>query len=101
MRNLIFCLILFFPFSARAEAPANLSAESIVFHEQSGDIEASGNVIVVKDHLTLYTNKLIYDASKDSIIMPGKLRLYDSIRKEETYGSFGAVSYTHLRAHET
>ena len=63
-----------------------------MFHEQSGDIEASGNVIVVKDHLILYTNKLIYDASTDSIIIPGKLRLYDNIKKEETYGSYGELS---------
>ena len=92
MRILIFCLILFLPFSVGAEAPTNLSAESIVFHKQSGDIEASGNVIVVKDHLALYTNKLIYDASTDSIIIPGKLRLYDNIKKEETYGSYGELS---------
>ena len=92
MRVLIFCLILFFPLSARAEAPTNLSADSILYDEKSGNIEASGNVIVVKEYLTLYTDKLIYDASKDSIVMPGKLRLHNSIKKEETYGSYGELS---------
>ena len=92
MRTLIFFLILFIPLFAQAEAPTNLSADSILYHEKSGNIEASGNVVVVKDHLMLYTNKLIYDASTDSIIVPEKLRLYDSIKKEETRGSYGELS---------
>ncbi|MGB0635500.1 MAG: LPS-assembly protein LptD, partial [Paracoccaceae bacterium] len=92
MRILIFFLILLIPLFARAEAPANLSADSILYNEKSGDIEASGNVVVVKDHLTLYTNKLIYDASTDSIVVPEKLRLYDNIKKEETHGSYGELS---------
>ena len=40
----------------------------------------------------LKTDKLIYDAASDTIIIPGPLKIYDTIKKEETHATYGELS---------
>ena len=79
----IFALVLFFiivPFVSTAEPPANLTANSIMHDSTTGNIEASGDVVVVQGYLILKTDKLIYDAISDTITIPGPLKIYNSIK---------------------
>jgi len=93
LRN--FTLVLLFviiPFALNAAPPANLTANNITHDSVTGNIEASGDVVVVQDHLILKTDKLIYNAISNSITIPGPLKIYDSIKKEETYATYGELS---------
>lgn len=91
----IFALILFFillPFLSMAGPPTNLTANNIIHDNLTGNLEASGEVIIVQGHLTLKTDKLIYNASSDTIIVVGSLEIYDSIKNEVTYATYGELS---------
>ena len=92
MKNIYILLFLLFPLSLDAQAPTNLTADNILYDETSGDIKATGNVVAIQGHMILRAEKLIYDASTDSIIVPGSLRLYDTIKKEEWHGTYGELS---------
>ena len=73
----IFGLVLLFilmPFLLVAGPPTNLTANNIVHDNLTGNIEASGAVTIVQGHLTLKTDRLIYNASSDSIIVAGPLK---------------------------
>jgi len=80
------------PFLLVAGPPTNLTANNIVHDSLTGNLEASGEVIIIQGHLTLKTDKLIYNASTDSIIVAGSLRIYDSIKNEVTYATYGELS---------
>ena len=91
----IFTLILFFiilPFVSVAKPPSNLTANNIIHDSFTGNIEALGDVVIVQNHLILKTDKLIYDAVSDTIIIPGPLKIYDTIKKEETHATYGELS---------
>ena len=91
----IFGLILLFilvPFLSIAGPPTNLSANNIVHDSLTGNIEASGEVTIIQGHLILKTSKLIYEASSDSIIIPEPLEIYDTMKKEITYATYGELS---------
>jgi len=80
------------PFLLAAGPPTNLKANNIIHDSLTGNIEASGEVIIIQGHLTLKTDKLIYNASKDSIIVAGSIKIYDSIKNEVTYATYGELS---------
>jgi len=91
----IFTLILFFiiiSFASVAKPPTNLTANSIIHDDFTGNIEALGDVVIVQNHLILKTDKLIYDAASDTIIIPWPLKIYDTIKKEETHATYGELS---------
>ena len=75
-----------------AGPPTNLSANNITHDNLTGNIEALGEVTIIQGHLTLKTDKLIYEASSDTIIVPGPLKIYDTINKEMTYATYGELS---------
>ena len=80
------------PFLSAAGPPTNLTANNIVHDNLTGNIEASGAVTIVQGHLTLKTDRLIYNASSDSIIVAGPLKIYDTIKNEVTYATYGELS---------
>ena len=91
----VFGLVLLFiliPFLLTAGPPTNLTANNIVHDNLTGNIEASGEVTVIQGHLTLKTDKLIYNASSDSIIVTGPLRVYNAIKNDLTYATYGELS---------
>ena len=61
--------------------PTNLTANNIVHDSVTGNIEASGDVIIVQVNLTLNTHKVIYNAVLDSIIVIGSIENYYAIKK--------------------
>ena len=73
MKNIFVLLFLLLPLPLYAQAPTNLKADNIFYNETSGDIEATGDVVAIQGHMILRTEKLIYDASSDSILIPGSL----------------------------
>jgi LPS-assembly protein len=75
-----------------AGPPTNLSANNITHDNLTGNIEASGEVTIIQGHLILKTSKLIYEASSDSIIIPEPLEIYDTMKKEITYATYGELS---------
>ena len=85
-------LFILMPFLLVAGPPTNLTANNIVHDSLTGNLEASGEVIIIQGHLTLKTDKLIYNASTDSIIVAGSLKIYDSIKNEVTYATYGELS---------
>jgi LPS-assembly protein len=80
------------PFVSVAKPPTNLTADSIIHDDFTGNIEALGDVVIVQNHLILKTDKLIYDAASDKIIIPGPLKIYDTVKKEETHATYGELS---------
>ena len=80
------------PLFVLAGPPTNLTANNIVHDSVTGNIEASGDVIIIQGNLTLKTHKVIYNAALDSIIVTGSIEIYDAIRNEVTYATYGELS---------
>ena len=80
------------PLFVLAGPPTNLTANNIVHDRVTGNIEASGDVIIVQGKLTLKTHKVIYNAALDSIIVIGSIEIYDAVRNEVTYATYGELS---------
>ena len=75
-------VIILIPLFVLAGPPTNLTADNIVHDNLTGNIEASGEVTIIQAHLTLKTNKLIYNASTDSIIITGSFKIYEEHLRE-------------------
>jgi LPS-assembly protein len=88
----LFLLFILMPFLLVAGPPTNLTANNIIHDSLTGNIEASGEVTIVQGHLILKTDKLIYNAASDSIIVVGSLKIYDSIKNEVTHATYGELS---------
>ena len=80
------------PLFVLAGPPTNLTANNIVHDSVTGNIEASGDVIIIQGNLTLKTHKVIYNAALDSIIVIGSIEIYDAIKNEVTYATYGELS---------
>ena len=80
------------PLFVLAGPPTNLTANNIVHDSITGNIEASGDVIIIQGNLTLKTHKVIYNAALDSIIVIGSIEIYDAIKNEVTYATYGELS---------
>jgi len=80
------------PFVSVAKPPTNLTANNIIHDNFTGNIQAFGDVVIIQNHLMLKTDKLIYDAASDTVIIPGPLKIYDTIKKEETHATYGELS---------
>ena len=80
------------PLFVLAGPPTNLTANNIVHDWVTGNIEASGDVIIIQGNLTLKTHKVIYNAALDSIIVIGSIEIYDAIKNEVTYATYGELS---------
>jgi len=80
------------PFVSVAKPPTNLTANNIIHDNFTGNIQAFGDVVIIQNHLMLKTDKLIYDAASDTVIIPGPLKIYDTVKKEETHATYGELS---------
>ncbi len=61
--------------SNNAEPDIYFSADEIISNQESQTIEASGNVIIERENLTLYTDHLIYNQKTNQITATGNVRL--------------------------
>ena len=81
----------------RAEQEFKIFSNQIFVDQEKNTITGKGNVLIIGHNISSKANEIIYSRDDGLIEAKGNVALKDE------YGNnyFTAVSYTHLRAHET